>query len=268
MSAKIYDTTSQAFVDAETPKVNSGGVFIDAEGKVYSGGAWEDAWKNMPVPPVIDGLINDFEFIGNFNDECGNATAGTLTGTATYGTDQSVGNYVDLPNGVYWEGASTSYQFKGNTDFSISLWQKTYDLSNTVACMITQLGCSSAQNTWLAGIYEIYNISTTKDSLRGTIMSNPDANIEFIDIQNIIANTWHHLVVTHSPTSVSFYIDNALQGTKSLSSNNNGGDAIIFGALLGAGRVQYGGPMQIAKARIYNKVLSSSEISLLYNEAS
>lgn len=60
MSAKIYDTTSQAFVDAETPKVNSGGVFIDAEGKVYSGGAWEDAWSgSLPANYIIkDGKVN------------------------------------------------------------------------------------------------------------------------------------------------------------------------------------------------------------------
>lgn len=47
MSAKIYDTTQQAFVDAEVPKVNDGNAFVDSEGKSYNGSEWVEDWASF-----------------------------------------------------------------------------------------------------------------------------------------------------------------------------------------------------------------------------
>lgn len=48
MSALIWDSTSQAFKDADTPKIYSGSSFGDAEGKIWNetAQAWEDAWNS------------------------------------------------------------------------------------------------------------------------------------------------------------------------------------------------------------------------------
>lgn len=60
MSALIWDSTTQAFKDADTPKIYSGSGFGDAEGKIWNetAQAWEDAWSNALV------FIN-----GNYIDE-------------------------------------------------------------------------------------------------------------------------------------------------------------------------------------------------------
>lgn len=59
MSAKIYDTTQQAFVDAETPKVHDGSTYVDADGKVNVGGTWEDAWNKQYYRIYTDSSVRD-----------------------------------------------------------------------------------------------------------------------------------------------------------------------------------------------------------------
>lgn len=51
MGALIYDTNTEAFKDAETPKVWGGGSFSDAEGKVYDdvNESWVDAWNDSKI---------------------------------------------------------------------------------------------------------------------------------------------------------------------------------------------------------------------------
>ena len=46
MGVKVYDSTSQAFVDA-TPKVRSVNAWTDGAGKVWNGNEWVDIWKNV-----------------------------------------------------------------------------------------------------------------------------------------------------------------------------------------------------------------------------
>lgn len=51
MSALIWDSTTQAFKDADTPKIYSGSSFGDAEGKIWNetAQAWEDAWSSEKI---------------------------------------------------------------------------------------------------------------------------------------------------------------------------------------------------------------------------
>lgn len=48
MPAKIWDTSTNAFKDAETPQIHNGNSFGDAEGKIWNetAQAWEDAWSS------------------------------------------------------------------------------------------------------------------------------------------------------------------------------------------------------------------------------
>ena len=48
MSALIWDSSSGTYKESEIPKVYSGGVWQDTEGKVWNGSAWVDAWTVLP----------------------------------------------------------------------------------------------------------------------------------------------------------------------------------------------------------------------------
>lgn len=54
MSAKIYDETQQAFVDAETPKVYNGSEYVDSKGMSYNGSEWVEDWSGE-----WDGVLYD-----------------------------------------------------------------------------------------------------------------------------------------------------------------------------------------------------------------
>lgn len=58
MSALIWDSSSQAFKESEIPKVYSGGVWQDTEGKVWNGSAWVEAWTNGLVF-FKNGILNN-----------------------------------------------------------------------------------------------------------------------------------------------------------------------------------------------------------------
>ena len=84
----------------------------------------------------------------------------------------------------------------------------------------------------------------------------------------LLNNTWQHFMFTvnGSGNSSNFYIDNALQ-SKTVGSNSPPETESIFN--LGIRRDQYAGFRQnwkVCQVRLFNKVLSSSERSTIYNE--
>lgn len=53
----IYDTAAGAFIEAETPLVNVGGVWQDSVGNICKDGVWEQVWPTK-VYLIQDGLLN------------------------------------------------------------------------------------------------------------------------------------------------------------------------------------------------------------------
>lgn len=121
MSAKIYDTTQQAFVDADTPKVFVNGVATDTEGRLWNGSAFEDeAWSagyvgpNGELIPVMTSNTTPF-------------------GEVTYGKDYT--NYD--PSNTNWlpyygfDGVNTTRAMNDPT-VTVSEWWLAYTFPNTV----------------------------------------------------------------------------------------------------------------------------------------
>lgn len=103
MSAKIYDTTQQAFVDAETPKVYDGSAYVDANGKVQDGGIWEDAWNTFRWITTVQTAQNDSTpSTVTFNSD------GTIALTGTY---INAGGNVHINVGIAID--NYKYGFKG-----------------------------------------------------------------------------------------------------------------------------------------------------------
>ena len=68
MGAKIYDSTSASWKDAETPKIYVGSAFADSKGMSYNGSEWVEDWGEQLVT-----------YAYNRGDECTAVTGGWLT---------------------------------------------------------------------------------------------------------------------------------------------------------------------------------------------
>lgn len=85
MPALIYDTTTQAFKDADTPKIysSSDGAFVDAHGKIWdeTAQAWVDAWDTSTGYELFsNGAWNVPFYIANSNVLYINPNNGAFTG--------------------------------------------------------------------------------------------------------------------------------------------------------------------------------------------
>jgi hypothetical protein len=197
---------------------------------------------------------------GSFLDETDNNNDGTISG-ATYTSSGKINGCYDFDGTndyVYNNGAS----LKGiSNDISVSLWVKAPEQSNDWASIVgrgtwTETGCydlAFKKADGSLGRYfrmEVYELSpNTCDSTT-----------------NIQDNQWHHIAGVIDDTAKKYYVyvDGVLEGdcsfTGTLSAHSTKG--ISLGARNYADRFYDG---LIDEVGIWNRVLTSDEISDLYN---
>jgi len=97
-------------------------------------------------------------------------------------------------------------------------------------------------------------------------------DVIFTSVDSYDDNTWHHIVVTGNASTLErkTYIDNTHLNTMSVSAAGytvaGGDNRTTIGNLYAAG-VQYGGLNgSIDQVRIFNKAISATEVTTLYNE--
>jgi hypothetical protein len=78
----------------------------------------------------------------------------------------------------------------------------------------------------------------------------------------ITLDTWHHIVATFADSDWKFYLDGTLTGTKT---SHSSPIALLQRIRLGLAFDGFTG--QVADFRIYDSILSQSEVSAMYNEA-
>lgn len=230
------------------------------------GTAYGDELSFTTKIDISSGLMAYFPFNGNTNDESGNNNA---TNNGAILSDDRFGNL------------NSSYKFSTNTDiiyipnttlnpqeFSVSLWFKinsawSYTTLNLFGIFKNSNSLPGGfavrldQNDGAYGLqnYKIYT-------------SINDASSNFINTQNFTfseLNMWKNLIVTKSGTEIKFYLNGALIKTGNLSGvidfTNSylqiGNKRNINNNLLGE--------RQIDDIRLYNRILSQTEITYLYN---
>ena len=231
--------------------------------QVYNIGAGQKvSTTKTPVGTLADGLKGHWTFDGGdtdwttntVTDKSGNGNTGTLTNMST-STSPVAGK---IGQGLNFVAASTqrvalgtSSTIQPTANFSVSLWYK--GLKGTTESFV-----SSGPN--IGNYWDIENggaVFSTSGLSISTSYSLPSDN------------EWHHLVVvldrTPSPDELTVYIDGVSQGfaTDTLDNENvagGGGMNIGRGTWAGGGYRQ--GPMD--DVRIYNRVLSASEVQQLY----
>jgi hypothetical protein len=215
-----------------------------------------------------NGLVAYYPFNGNTNDESGNGRNGTKV-SAISATDR-FGN------------SNSAYQFDGYTGtdryiysnigshniISFSVWFKQPYPTTWYPTIFSfgtgnrlEAGFSGNHPTWIA--LNIVGRFHAAADLGGGWASEVSSTSTFID------NTWHHAVVMFVPNdSLYVYIDNNLKLSTPHSPNNPTDDLLYIGKSLVEGKEprtsRFNG--SIDDIRIYDRALTQSEVTLLFNE--
>ena len=240
----------------------------------------------LSVDIPTSGLVAWYPFNGNSMDESGNGNNGTPYG-AVLSTDR-LGN---LNSAYNFDGSSsianTSSTLKtlidNNNSFTLSEWFNSSNPSDVFEMLLGFDGSNSYpyKRVWLT----LSKNATTGNTALGFIRYNASTmdeigNIEVYYYANtpILTNTWHHLAASYHGSDVTIYLDGqALDsiagdvgwytGPSMHGASMGGPDSYVDGMVIGANNEANVSPFngKIDDIAIYNRALTPSEISRLYN---
>jgi hypothetical protein len=193
---------------------------------------------------------NATDVSGNYNGTASNVTYGAgVFGQA--GVFNGSTSKVDLPNGVSGTGA-----------FSVSTWINTSNIT-------------SAKGIFSFGsLVAILTESFIENGLIHFRVNNSTTNFFFAitTLGDISVNTWHNIVYVFPNTNIAngckIYIDGVQKASATLSVSSVTRDATRngFGGRFESGSLSIPFVGLIDQFRIFNKALSASEVTTLYNE--
>jgi hypothetical protein len=203
-----------------------------------------------------NGLIAFYPFNGNASDESGNSHNASVYG-ATLSTDRH-------------NKANSAYEFDGLNDYintfstfdygsrTVSLWVKPYEIHNAYPNNSNVIGQNSSSLTYGAIVVQFDG---------GVLYNNAggSTNYDVLAYNGIVENNWYHMVLIRNGSHTLYYINGEF-----VLLSVAGTDGAVSGAnplfIIGAGRSTtsqfFAG--KVDDIAIYNRVLSESEIALLY----
>jgi hypothetical protein len=209
-------------------------------------------WKN---PHIHDSSTNKYHGT-MMNMEVADVTSDSVGGTSTKSLTFESDEYVTMGN---------VYAYERTQAFSISAWVKT----TSGGAVVSKWGTES-----FAGAGYIFQALTS--SVAFGVVNAWSSNGVYVGAPRpgLGDEQWHHVAVTYSGNSnasgVKFYVDNVLL-TNNAPSFNNLNATIVNTREFRLGRDNNGYAPYVGKiddASIYNKELSASEISWIYNSGS
>jgi hypothetical protein len=214
-------------------------------------------------PPVGSGLVAYFPFTGNAEDESGRGNRTTVSGPVLTSNRFGIAGRAYFFDGVndYIEVADTpQITFSNSSDFSISLWLKT---SSSKANMFPILKYKSSANGYDIAINHSNNLPgfCPGAGIAAFIVASGSPACVASPIND---DLWHHLAGIYASDSnkVTLYLDGIVQTKTGVRSADV---AVAAGIMIGgSGAYSYTG--SIDDVRIYNRLLTASEIDSLYHE--
>lgn len=222
----------------------------------------------MPIEPnlniVRDGLIAwcDVLFQTSYPnsgttwyDLGGNDDDGTLVNGVSY--DSANGGSLDFDGTDDYVDFGNSLT-NGQIDISVSLWCYVYNVAGT-QWLMTKYDFVTLRNGW--AIY--YSGTTNKFSVDGResaalYISNPSAN-------TFSANNWYNIVYTKSANNWRLYINGVLEANNLVGNGTTPFSNSVILALAALPQNNDYGQCKIAQMAIYDRALSSTEVSHNYN---
>ena len=224
-----------------------------------------NAFAQIPT----NGLVGYWPFNGNANDESGNGNNGFVNGPTL--TTDKFGN----PN--------SSYSFDGINDYimvddkdNLSLTSNNFTFSFWIYVNIgTNVNMGAIAKRKFDGMdassWEYtFGVDANPNEFRcwfGNLQGNCGPYVSPVDV-TFTKGQWIHYVITANGTTIKFYKNGQLlsEGSRSQTCDfGNGSGPLLFGLGGGWNQMYYlNGKMD--EIRIYNRVLSQSEILAIYNK--
>jgi hypothetical protein len=207
--------------------------------------------QNVPSYLPTDGLVGWWPFNGNANDESGNGNDGLVNGATLVSDRFGVASSAFSLDGVNDKIEYTNCGIGvGSENFTICFNFKSNDLNgaghflNTGGRTVTDFHIYYLNNVLYVGTYNSFTNQTS---------------IPFV---NYLNNNWHSIVISWDGTSMITYLNNTIMATitppysatdPTMTLGEDGGNYCNF---------------DIDDIAIYNRVLTSQEISALYTATS
>ena len=231
-----YNVTRMALPSAlfPTPKTNTGFA----------------ANLSLPSYTNTNGLVSYFTFNASIADSRNTITL-AQTGSVPYVTGK-YGNAVSFTNtaGVApYNYLTSTYAFPST--FTISLWFQAPDVSPAQAIVYT-----NSTPAFVLGSAAIYFAGGNLYCAYGSVANNGTG-------YPISANTWYNGIITYNNGTLALYANGTKSGSDVTGTNSKNG--FTLGASTDPGPTYYPFTGYIDEVRIYNRVLSGSEITAIYN---
>ena len=271
------------FFDASDPAVQLGcGADVSDVASVKSVGTYGDTARAVQVVVQSIKPIGWWKFNNNADDETSGANDGSLSGSPlpTFVDAPSFANralYINSGSGVVTINNESNFDLRRT--ISISLWLKADTLppAGSMASLVSKMDSSGtvssrAYSVWLNG-FGFVHLTSSNSSGTEACTDTADSVINL--------NTWYHYVgvIDRDNGSMKIYVNGVLQtpgsaahhcgGSGTFSAGDDAADndePVRVGGDFGSSYSVFDG--QIDDVRIYNGILSVSDISLLYNGGS
>ncbi|MFH2050265.1 MAG: LamG-like jellyroll fold domain-containing protein [bacterium] len=238
-------------------RVISGNIALD-ELRVYNKALSTSEIQGLANMGLNQGLVAYYPFNGNANDESGNGHDGAING-AILTTDRNA-------------NANSAFQFDGIDDYIIIDDSPELNITRTLTIIaMVQLNDASQpyarivsrENAFEGNRQYNLTLDQTGELVRSILDPVGSINTELIG-SNINDGNWHQLAITYdSNNSFCLFVDGVLEkelnATSPLGSQNS--NVVIGGFAGNPTELSFSG--KIDEVRIYNRVLSASEIQKL-----
>ncbi|GHN02207.1 hypothetical protein WSM22_36960 [Cytophagales bacterium WSM2-2] len=208
-------------------------------------------------PEVSNGLIAHYKFTGNTKDS--NGKTDLVATNVSYAEDRhGVANGAISFDGQTSFAATSGPMPISSSAISISTW--IYSTSTITSPLVTTVLISSAVPSGSIDIWDYsYATGTVIGSARGSQWTS-------LTVQPVTHNVWHHVVAMTDGQNqtASLYIDNVLIMQKSLTFKTTFEN--FSWSLAHSASLPTWWQGRVSNLRIYNRLLSTSEIDALYKE--
>ena len=213
---------------------------------------------------VTSGLVTKYSFnSGNANDEVGTNNLSVQNG-ATYGVDRFGNtNKASLLDGTDDYLKTTNPFFYPGNDFTISLWYKSNSSTQSRQTFFNTEphGQISVGYNWFGdGSYDI----ALNDGTGWNICSNATNGLDTFFVNGITATNWNHFVMTYDGTTWNTYLNNSTVNSCSTGTPTSTISDLFFGSISVGPQSFFAGLLD--DIRIYNRAITQSEVTLLFNE--
>lgn len=219
------------------------------------------AWLFVLVAPLLaqtvptNGLIGYWRGDGNLNDSSATPNNGTSTnGTVTFATGV-VGSAFSFTSGSYVSIPDNAAYNIGSGDFSAGFWFK-LNTSSSPWVLLGQDDGGGSFNKWVL----MYNYSAAPGTFDLHLNGSTMAELYTAQI-SLDPNTWYHLALTRSGTTMTYYLNGTAAGTASFSGAIPNPTAPLT---LGYAEPNFhfsGGLMD--EVVLYNRTLTAGEVAAL-----